>query len=255
MVLVKGHHFILKLLVTNTMERIILVDDEQVLAESIRDALQAAKFEVDLASDGMIGYKKITENSYDLIILDVMMPEIDGIDLCKKIRDLNIITPILFLTVNNDPEDRISGLEAGGDDYLGKPFHLKELILRVNKLIERSRWYRLIKENYEFHDNKVNFGSYELKTWDNHEHTLTYKEAMILKLLIENTNKVISREDILEKIWGYEAYPSTRTIDNFIVRLRKRLERNPEIPEHLHTVRGVGYMFTEQPKITTEKEG
>jgi len=236
------------------MEKIILVDDEQVLAESIKDALESANFIVDLATDGLSGYKKITASNYDLIILDVMMPEIDGIDLCKKVRELNIVTPILFLTVNNDPEDRVAGLEAGGDDYLGKPFHLKELILRVNKLIERTRWYRLTQENYEFHGNRINFSNYELKSWDDNKYLLTHKEAMILKLLIENVSQVVSRENILEKIWGYEAYPSTRTIDNFIVRLRKRLERNPESPEHLHTVRGVGYIFTEVPKSTDDYE-
>jgi two-component system alkaline phosphatase synthesis response regulator PhoP len=229
------------------MSNILVVDDEKVLGESIKDALASEGYQVIIASNGQIGFDLISTEPFDLIILDVMMPEINGIDLCKKVRQMNVLTPILFLTVNNDPEDRILGLEAGGDDYLGKPFHLKELLLRTRKLLQRTQWYARTNDSFAFADIYIDFSSYQIESWDKRLYSLTQKEAMILKLLIENEGATVSREDILEKIWGYESYPSTRTIDNFIVRLRKRIERNPEQPTHLHTIRGVGYKFTKHP--------
>ena len=229
------------------MSNILVVDDEKVLGESIKDALASEGYQVKIASNGQIGFDLISTEPFDLIILDVMMPEINGIDLCKKVREMNVLTPILFLTVNNDPEDRILGLEAGGDDYLGKPFHLKELLLRTRKLLQRTQWYARTNDSFAFEDIYIDFSSYQIESWDKRLYNLTQKEAMILKLLIENEGATVSREDILEKIWGYESYPSTRTIDNFIVRLRKRIERNPEQPTHLHTIRGVGYKFTKNP--------
>ena len=229
------------------MSSILVVDDEKVLGESIKDALASEGYQVTIASNGQIGFDLISTQYFDLIILDVMMPEINGIDLCKKVREMNVLTPILFLTVNNDPEDRILGLEAGGDDYLGKPFHLKELLLRTRKLLQRTQWYARTIDSFAFADIYIDFSSYQIESWDKKLYNLTQKEAMILKLLIENEGATVSREDILEKIWGYESYPSTRTIDNFIVRLRKRIERNPEQPTHLHTIRGVGYKFTKNP--------
>ncbi len=236
------------------MSNILVVDDEKVLGESIKDALASEGYEVKIASNGQIGFDLISSEPFDLIILDVMMPEINGIDLCKKVREINVLTPILFLTVNNDPEDRILGLEAGGDDYLGKPFHLKELLLRTRKLIQRTQWYARTNDSFAFEDIYIDFSSYQIESWDKKIYNLTQKEAMILKLLIENEGATVSREDILEKIWGYESYPSTRTIDNFIVRLRKRIERNPEQPTHLHTIRGVGYKFTKNPLENNDPE-
>jgi len=236
------------------MSNILVVDDEKVLGESIKDALASEGYEVKIASNGQIGFDLISSEPFDLIILDVMMPEINGIDLCKKVREMNVLTPILFLTVNNDPEDRILGLEAGGDDYLGKPFHLKELLLRTRKLIQRTQWYARTNDSFAFEDIYIDFSSYQIESWDKKIYNLTQKEAMILKLLIENEGATVSREDILEKIWGYESYPSTRTIDNFIVRLRKRIERNPEQPTHLHTIRGVGYKFTKNPLENNDPE-
>ncbi|MCZ0952880.1 MAG: response regulator transcription factor, partial [Rhodospirillaceae bacterium] len=155
-------------------------------------------------------------------------------------------TPVLFLTVKGAPEDRIRGLEAGGDDYLAKPFHLKELLLRVAAILRRSHWYMRAGQTLGFNGNTIDFLTYHATAWDGSEHTLTHKEAMILKFLAEQAGAIVPREDILDRVWGYEVYPSTRTIDNFIVRLRKRFERNPEMPEHFHTVRGVGYRFTQE---------
>jgi two-component system alkaline phosphatase synthesis response regulator PhoP len=154
----------------------------------------------------------------------------------------------LFLTVRNETDDRIRGFEAGGDDYLAKPFHLKELLLRVAAILKRSAWYSDEQTTLSFADNEIDFRTYQATAWDDTKHNLTHKEAMILKLLAEKAGQIVTREDVLDRVWGYEVFPSTRTVDNFIVRLRKRFERNPEAPAHFHTVRGVGYRFTYEPE-------
>ena len=178
-----------------------------------------------------------------------MMPNMDGLELCAQLRRDGIQTPVLFLTVKGAAEDRIRGFEAGGDDYLAKPFHLQELLLRVAAIFRRSSWYRSSASSaLEFSGNRIDFKTYEARAWDGSQHSLTHKEAMILRVLADQPGNIVTREDILDRVWGYEVFPSTRTIDNFIVRLRKRFERNPEAPAHFHTVRGVGYRFTLDPQ-------
>ncbi len=226
--------------------RILVVDDEEHLAYGIRENLEAEGYGADVAHDGAEGLQKALAQSFDLILLDVMMPKMDGLQTCAELRRNGKQTPVLFLTVKGAPEDRIRGLEAGGDDYLAKPFHLKELLLRVAAILRRSDWYSQAKATLSFGGNEIDFQTYHARAWDGSEHALTHKEAMILKVLAEQVGTIVPREDILDKVWGYEVFPSTRTIDNFIVRLRKRFERNAEAPEHFHTVRGVGYRFTEE---------
>ncbi|MFL2546855.1 MAG: response regulator transcription factor [Candidatus Rariloculaceae bacterium] len=227
--------------------RILVVDDEEHLAEGIRENLVAEGYETEVAHDGERGLAMIRKSAYDLILLDVMMPKLDGLKVCEEIRADGLQTPVLFLTVKSEPADRIRGLEAGGDDYLGKPFHLKELLLRVSAILRRSDWYNESNANLSFGGNEIDFKTYHARAWDGSEHALTHKEAMILKVLAEQLGAIVPREEILDKVWGYEVFPSTRTIDNFIVRLRRRFERNPEAPEYFHTVRGVGYRFTQEP--------
>ncbi|WP_428100955.1 response regulator transcription factor [Candidatus Rariloculus sp.] len=229
--------------------RILVVDDEEHLADGIRENLKAEGYATEVAYDGSWGLDAIRSGSFDLIVLDVMMPKMDGIEVCAMLRAEGWRTPVLFLTVKNAPEDRIRGLEAGGDDYLGKPFHLKELLLRVEAILRRSHWYNDTSAALDFGGNSVNFRTYQARAWDGTEHTLTHKEAMILKALFEREGRIVTREEILDRVWGYEVFPSTRTVDNFIVRLRRRFERNPELPVHFHTVRGVGYRFTLQAEI------
>jgi two-component system, OmpR family, alkaline phosphatase synthesis response regulator PhoP len=228
--------------------RILVVDDEAHLADGIRENLEAEGYETEVAHDGLQGLEKIRAAHYDLVVLDVMMPKMDGLRLCEEIRREGRQTPVLFLTVKGEPEDRIRGLESGGDDYLTKPFHLQELLLRVAAILRRSAWYHASGTPLEFGGNRVNFLTYHARAWDGSEHTLTHKEAMILKVLAEQPGHIVTREEILDRVWGYEVFPSTRTVDNFIVRLRKRFERNPEAPAHFHTVRGVGYRFTPEPE-------
>jgi two-component system alkaline phosphatase synthesis response regulator PhoP len=227
--------------------RILVVDDEAHLADGIAENLQAEGYETVVAYDGDSGLAQIRGHRFGLAVLDVMMPGMDGLTLCAQIRREGIQTPVLFLTVKGGSEDRIRGFEAGGDDYLAKPFHLKELLLRVAAILRRSSWYGQSAAALEFDSNHVDFQTYRARAWDGTEHELTHKEAMILKVLAEHEGNIVTREDILDRVWGYEVFPSTRTVDNFIVRLRKRFERNPEQPGHFHTVRGVGYRFTRTP--------
>ncbi|MDA0821701.1 MAG: response regulator transcription factor [Proteobacteria bacterium] len=225
--------------------RILVVDDEAHLADGIRENLLAEGYDAIVAHDGKQGLHAAIATPFDLIISDVMMPNLDGVQMCKQLREANVQTPFMFLTVNGAPTDRIRGLEAGGDDYLSKPFHLEELLLRVAAILKRTMWYqRAADQVLVFDKNEVNFTTYRATAWDNSQQDLTHKEAMILLLLSERVGQVVSREEILERVWGTEIFPSTRTIDNFIVRLRKRFERDPEAPQFIHTVRGVGYRFT-----------
>ena len=228
--------------------RILIVDDEAHLAEGIRENLEAEGYETDVAHDGRAGLERIRGKHFDLIVLDVMMPNMDGIELCAQIRSEGRQTPVLFLTVKGGVEDRVRGFEAGGDDYLAKPFHLRELLLRVAAILRRTSWYLGSGGTLQFGGNTIDFKTYEARAWDGSEHALTHKEAMILKALSERSGQIVTREEILDQVWGYEVFPSTRTIDNFIVRLRKRFERDPESPAHFHTVRGVGYRFTVEPQ-------
>ncbi|MDE0421519.1 MAG: response regulator transcription factor [Gammaproteobacteria bacterium] len=228
--------------------RILVVDDEAHLAAGIRENLLAEGYVAETAHNGAEGLRAARDASYDLIVLDVAMPEMDGLEMCRALRREGIETPVLFLTVRSAPEDRIGGLEAGGDDYLVKPFHLKELLLRIVAILRRTKWYNETTAKLRFGGNEIDFRTYRACAWDGSEHALTHKEAMILKLLAERGDGVVGREDILDRVWGYEVFPSTRTIDNFIVRLRRRFERNPDAPAHLHTVRGVGYRFTKAPQ-------
>ena len=230
--------------------RILIVDDEAHLAEGIRENLEAEGYETEVAHDGRVGLERIRAQSFDLVVLDVMMPNMDGLELCARIRSEGLQTPVLFLTVKGDVTDRVRGFEAGGDDYLAKPFHLQELLLRVAAILRRSNWYQGSSGTLQFGGNTIDFKTYEARAWDGAEHALTHKEAMILKALSERAGQIVTREEILDRVWGYEVFPSTRTIDNFIVRLRKRFERNAEAPEHFHTVRGVGYRFTADPQAT-----
>ncbi|MAF67380.1 MAG: DNA-binding response regulator [Planctomycetes bacterium] len=232
-----------------TDTRILVVDDERNLALGIAENLEAEGYQVAVAHDGPQALERATAETWDLILLDVMMPGMDGLAVCRALRERGDEVPILFLTALSGVDDRIEGLEAGGDDYLPKPFALRELLARVSAIVRRGAWMRGDgrAETIAFGDNQLDFSTYRGRSWDGTEQHLTHKEAMILRCLAERDGEVVSREAILETVWGYDVFPSTRTIDNFIVRLRKRFERDPERPFHFHTERGVGYRFTRAP--------
>lgn len=227
--------------------RVLLVEDEEHLLDVIRLNLELEGYEVITAMDGKAALALFRKGRYDLIVLDVMLPELDGFAVCETIRLENTRIPILFLTAKGSSQDRVQGLKIGGDDYLSKPFNLEELLLRVQKLIQRVDGSVAVKEavnGYEFGGNKVNFLTFDIMGVGQEERQLSKREIMLLKLLIERKNEVVSREEILEKVWGYDVYPSTRTIDNYILAFRKYFEESPKAPKYFHSVRGVGYKFT-----------
>ena len=226
---------------------ILLVEDEENLQEALKLNLELEGYEVTGAYDGAEALQVVQKEYFNLIILDVMLPEIDGITVCETIRLSNPDIPILILSAKNSSADRVLGLKKGADDYLTKPFNLEELLLRVNNLIKKSE--RLsskepIPDVYDFGKNKIDFKAAEAFTKSGEKVTLTKKEIMLLKLLIENKNEVVTREKILQVVWGYNVYPTTRTIDNFILNFRKYFEEDSRDPKYFHSVRGVGYKFT-----------
>jgi two-component system alkaline phosphatase synthesis response regulator PhoP len=227
--------------------RILLVEDEEHLLEALKLNLELEGYHVTTATDGKKALKAFKEERLNLVILDVMLPEIDGFKVAETIRLENAEVPILFLTAKNTSEDRVAGLKRGADDYLTKPFNLEELILRVGILVKRSLKNGEQKQlnSYKIGDKTINFNNYELTDDEGNVTALTKKETMLLKLLIERKGEAVSRETILETVWNYDVYPSTRTIDNFILSFRKYFESDSKHPKHFHSIRGVGYKFTD----------
>jgi two-component system alkaline phosphatase synthesis response regulator PhoP len=228
------------------IKRILLVEDEPSLLDLVKLNLELDGNKVVGVKDGIEAIKRFKDEQFDLVVLDIMIPGIDGLNVCENIRLKNTEVPILFLSAKNSAEDRIAGLKKGADDYLTKPFNLEELQLRVQNLLARkgnsaATVSHSIKD-FTFGNNYVNFETYEART-QNGKFTLTKKEALLLKLLIEHKNEVVSREKILQTVWGYAVYPSTRTIDNFILSFRKYFESDPKNPQYINAIRGVGYRF------------
>lgn len=228
---------------------ILLVEDEENLLETLKLNLELEGYDVNTSIDGALALKSVQQEYFDLIILDVMLPEIDGIAVCETIRLSNLTVPILILSAKASSEDKVLGLKKGADDYLAKPFNLEELLLRVKKLINKSEQIASktpMADIYSFGDNKIDFKASEATNKAAEKIILTKKELMLLKLLIENKNEVVPREKILQAVWGYNVYPTTRTIDNFILNFRKYFEEDSRSPVYFHSARGVGYKFTEQ---------
>jgi two-component system, OmpR family, alkaline phosphatase synthesis response regulator PhoP len=227
---------------------VLVVEYDPHLAAGVTENLRAEGYEVSTAPDGEQALAWLAAHTCALVVLDVMLPGVDGFAVCRTLRGRGDSTPVLFLTARGDPADRVRGLEAGGDDYLAKPFHLQEFLLRVRAILRRWDWYRSASATaatavLSFGGNEVDFRAFRARTWNGETQELTEKEAMILKVLAEHSGEIVSREDLLERVWGYDVFPSTRTVDNFILRLRKRFERDPANPCHFLTVWGVGYRF------------
>lgn len=225
---------------------ILLVEDEENLHETLKLNLEMEGYEVSSAFNGTEALKKIANEYFDLIIMDIMLPEVDGIAVTESVRVNNNEVPILMLSAKNAGSDRVLGLKKGADDYLTKPFNLEELLLRVEKLINKNKKLQekeTVGDTYEFGNNKVDFKAQDAITWNGQHIELSKKEAMLLKLLIENKGEVVTREKILQVVWGYNVYPTTRTIDNFILSFRKYFEEDSRHPRYFHSVRGVGYKY------------
>ncbi|RZM04453.1 MAG: response regulator transcription factor, partial [Pedobacter sp.] len=220
---------------------ILLVEDEQNLHEALKLNLELEGYSITSAFDGSAALEAVQSEYFDLIVLDVMIPEVDGITVAETIRISNNDVPILILSAKNSSADRVLGLKKGADDYLTKPFNLEELLLRVNKLINKNKKIQdksTVGNSYTFGNNLIDFKAQEATTYAGSKIQLSKKETMLLKLLIENKNEVVPREKILQSVWGYNVYPTTRTIDNFILNFRKYFEEDSRNPRYFHSVRG-----------------
>ncbi|MCL4109547.1 UNVERIFIED_CONTAM: hypothetical protein GTU68_038942 [Idotea baltica] len=198
--------------------------------------LELENYEVVVSGNGRKALELAKSQYFDLIILDIMLPEINGFEICEQVRLNNKDVGIIIVSAKDNADDRVSGLKMGADDYLAKPFNLEELLLRVEKLISRRT---------KMEHNTINFSSYEAQGNGN-TFVLTKKEAQLLQLLIERKNEAVSREQILKTVWGYDVFPATRTIDNFLLSFRKYFEKDPKNPEFFKSVRGIGYKFTDK---------
>jgi two-component system alkaline phosphatase synthesis response regulator PhoP len=230
-----------------SLANILLVEDEENLHEALKLNLEMEGYSITSAYDGTAALKAIANEYFDLIIMDIMLPGIDGISITETVRVNANEVPILILSAKNSSADRVLGLKKGADDYLTKPFNLEELLLRVSKLIQKNKKLTVketVADFYEFGNNKIDFKAQEATNWNGQNIPLSKKEVMLLKLLIENKGEVVTREKILQVVWGYNVYPTTRTIDNFILSFRKYFEPDSRNPKHFHSVRGVGYKYT-----------
>ncbi|MFN0277078.1 MAG: response regulator transcription factor [Pyrinomonadaceae bacterium] len=228
--------------------KILIVEDEEHLADGLRFNLEAEGFEVEIAPDGDDALKKLRGTKFDAVVLDVMLPIIDGFEVARLMREREDYTPILMLTARGRPEDVLQGFEAGTDDYLPKPFDLEIFLARLNGLLRRRQWLRSESKTADaptgvsVNGRYIDFENLELKNGGETIH-LTLMETKLLQYLIENEGRAVSRKAILEEVWHLQEDTDTRAIDNFIVRLRKHLEDEPNNPKILQTVRGVGYRF------------
>jgi len=229
------------------VNNILLVEDEESLALGLKYNLNEEGYNVHWVNDGKKAIEAVSKTSYDLIILDVMLPYLDGFEVAEQIRTKMPQIPILMLTARTRIEDKLKGLELGVDDYMTKPFNLEELLLRLKGMLKRKMWYQKasdIEPVFKFGANEINFENLSCQT-STQKVQLTHREAMILKYLITNRGKIISREELLENVWGISSAVETRTVDNFISRLRKYFEPDPANPVYIKSIRGVGYMFNE----------
>ncbi len=227
--------------------RILLVEDEETMAVGLEYNLSEEGYIVSWAKDGKQALDFYEHQEFDLIILDIMLPYYSGFEITEKIRQKSPQIPILILTARTELKDKLKGLEMGSDDYLTKPFHLPELLLRIRGMLKRKNWYTstsFIPSIYRFGVNEINF---EKLSCLHGERTfrLTAQEAMVLKYLIEHKGTIVSRKELLENVWNVDSEMETRTVDNFIVRLRKYLEPNPAKPVYIKSIRSVGYMFSD----------
>jgi DNA-binding response OmpR family regulator len=223
------------------MATILIIEDEPSMQLGLKDNLELESYLVETASDGEEGLAKIKSKSYDLILLDVMLPRLSGFDVCKAARSAGIVTPIILLTARGEEIDKILGLEFGADDYITKPFSVRELLARVKAHLRRSQSQPLKEsQGIVIGRLKIDFASFRAEEKDI-EIKLSHKEFEILSFLYQNRNQIVSRYNLLEKVWGYDEQPTTRTVDNFIVRLRQKVEVSPNQPKVILTVHGTGY--------------
>jgi len=224
-------------------EKILIIEDEEDLVKGIKLNLSGEGYEVDWAYDGEEGFRKALNEAYDLIILDIMLPKMNGLDICRELRQKKLNIPIIMLTAKGEEIDKVVGLEIGADDYITKPFSIRELLARIKAHLRREkREGEKVPEIYSFGDVEIDFARIKVRR-KGKELDLTSLEMEVLKYFIAHKGEVVTRGTLLDKIWGYESYPTTRTIDNHILKLRKKIEEDPSRPKYILSVYGEGYRF------------
>ncbi len=222
------------------MAKILVVEDEMKMQAGLKDNLEFENYDVKAVCNGKDGLQELLTNSYDLVVLDVMLPQMSGFDVLKKAREKGISIPVIMLTAKGEEVDKVLGLELGADDYVTKPFSLRELIARVKAVLRRNEGRVSSSATMKLDDVEIDFGTYNA-TKRGDALTMTPKEFEILKFLWQHRNKVVSRDQLLTNVWGYDESISTRTVDNFILKLRQKLEDDPAHPRHIITIHGTGY--------------
>ncbi len=226
------------------MKKILIIEDEQDLIKGLKLNLSDEGYDVDWAVNGVEGLRKAIEETPDLIILDIMLPEMDGLEVCRKLRQKSIDIPIIMLTAKGGEIDKVVGLEIGADDYMTKPFSFRELLARIKARLRYSeKEAKPVPEIYSIGDIEIDFTRFKISR-KGKEQELTSLETDTLKYFVIHRGEVVSRNDLLDKIWGYETYPTTRTVDNHILKLRKKIEEDPSHPRYILSVYGGGYRFT-----------
>lgn len=226
------------------MEKIMIIEDEKRILMALEDNLKLEGYRIDSALDGEEGLSRVMENKYDLIILDIMLPKMNGFDVCRQIRQKGISTPILMLTAKSQEIDKVLGLELGADDYVTKPFSSRELLARVKALLRRAKPQEQEKEVYDFGELEIDFKKYEAKK-RGELIFLTALEFSLLFILVKHNGEVVSRDVILDEVWGDDVFVQPRTVDKHIAELRKKIENDPSHPRHILGVRSIGYKFVE----------
>ncbi len=224
---------------------ILLVEDEETLGVGLEYNLAEEGYNITWAKNGRDALAYFNEGKFDLIILDIMLPYINGYEVAEKVREKDLKMPILMLTAKTEASDRVKGLEKGADDYITKPFHLQELLLRVKGMLKRKSWYKNTSEEkpvYKFANNEINFENL-ICMHDDKEIRITPHEAMVLKYLVERKGEIVTRKELLENVWHLNPDVETRTVDIFIARLRKYFEPDPAVPVYFISIRGAGYIF------------
>lgn len=224
------------------MKNILIIDDDVVIAKGLEESLKAEHFNPLVANTGEKGFLMAKRENVDLVILDLKLPDRNGEDICRQLRKEGVQVPIMMLTSKKQETDKVIGLEIGADDYVTKPFSVKELVARIRALLRRKSEIKPEIDEYTFGDVHVDFKKGEA-TRKKKEMKLTVKELEILKFFVQHEGEIISRDVLLNEVWGYEEFPTTRTVDNYILSLRKKIERDHSVPEHLLTIHTAGYKF------------
>jgi DNA-binding response OmpR family regulator len=222
------------------MAKILIVEDDPKMRSGLKDNFEFEGYDVDTAADGTAGLKKMTDNSYDIALLDVMLPGLSGFDLLRKAREKGVATPVIMLTAKGEEIDKVLGLELGADDYMTKPFSLRELLARVKAVLRRGEGTGEAGHVMRVSDFEADFASYTAIR-SGIKVTMTPKEFEVLKFLWQHRNQAVSRDQLLTNVWGYDESISTRTVDNFILKLRQKIEDDPAHPKHILTMHGTGY--------------